>query len=112
MTSATHHLTHFRWLGTHATNGKQSGSRLAFTKEEVREYLASQCIYPLWIKKKPLSLLSHVTHRVRAKDLTIFTRQIATMLVTGVPLMSALHLINRHHNKAELHAIVSCHPSR
>lgn len=48
-----------------------------------------------------------MTHRVKARDITILTRQLATMLTTGVPIVQALKLVGDNHRKAEMKSILS-----
>ncbi|KOE07941.1 type II secretion system protein F, partial [Vibrio parahaemolyticus] len=36
----------------------------------------------------------------------VFTRQISTMLITGVPFVQALKLVSEHHKKAEMKSIL------
>ncbi len=73
---------------------------------EVRERLNAQHIKIKKLKKSSISFLTKLSHRVKGKDITVFTRQISTMLVTGVPLVQALKLVSNNHKKAEMKSIL------
>ncbi len=62
---------------------------LAISEIEERDKLEDQHIQPQ-NSKDSVSLLARLTHRVKGKDITILTRQLATMLTTGVPIVQAL----------------------
>ncbi|MGR5206568.1 MULTISPECIES: type II secretion system F family protein [Vibrio] len=99
-------LKNFRWKGINSSGKKASGQVLAMTEFEVRERLDAQHIKIKKLKKSSISLLTKLSHRVKGKDITVFTRQIATMLVTGVPIVQALKLVSENHRKAEMKSIL------
>ncbi|EGQ9630636.1 type II secretion system F family protein [Vibrio cholerae] len=100
-------LKNYRWKGINS-NGKQvSGQMLAISEIEVRDKLKDQHIQIKKLKKGSVSLLARLTHRVKSKDITILTRQLATMLTTGVPIVQALKLVGDNHRKAEMKSILA-----
>ncbi|KQB01722.1 type II secretion system protein F [Vibrio metoecus] len=106
---ATKHvaLKNYRWRGINSNGKKVSGQMLALNELEVRDKLKEQHIQIKKLKKVSVSLLSRLTHRVKTKDITILTRQLATMLTTGVPIVQALKLVGDNHRKAEMKSILA-----
>lgn len=100
-------LKNFRWKGTNANGRKVSGHMLALTEPEVRERLKDQHIKITKIKKRSVSSFTRATQRVKTRDITILTRQLATMLATGVPIVQALKLVAENHSKAEMKSILA-----
>ena len=100
-------LKNYHWRGVNSSGKKVSGQTLALTELEVRDKLRDQHIQIKKIKKKSISALTRLTHRVKAKDITLLTRQLATMLGTGVPIIQAIKLVSDNHRKAEMKSILS-----
>ena len=99
-------LKNYHWKGINSLGKKVSGRLLAMSDLEVKERLKIQHIQIKNLKKGRLSLLTQLNHRVKSKDITVFTRQIATMLMTGVPIVQALKLVSENHRKAEMKSIL------
>ncbi len=102
MKTTTPQLKNFRWKGINSSGKKTSGQTLAMSEIEVRQRLDAQHIKIKKLKKGSISFLTKLSHRIKGKDITVFTRQISTMLVTGVPLVQALKLVSNNHKKAEM----------
>ncbi|MEF3021040.1 type II secretion system F family protein [Vibrio mimicus] len=100
-------LKNYRWKGINSNGKKVSGQMLALTELEVRDKLKEQHIQIKKIKKGSVSVFARITHRVKGKDITILTRQLATMLITGVPIVQALKLVGDNHRKAEMKSILA-----
>ncbi|KKO45064.1 type II secretion system protein F [Arsukibacterium ikkense] len=78
------------------TDGEQKGSSIA----EVKALLRQQGITPSRVKRKPKSLFSG-ERKITPADIAVVTRQIATMLGAGVPLVQSVDLIaNGSDNKS------------
>ena len=106
MKVSTPQLKNYKWKGLTNTGKKASGQVLAISETEVRDRLAQQHIKVKKIKRKGISFFTRLTNRVKGKDITVFTRQLATMLATGVPIIQALKLIGDSHAKAEMKSIL------
>ncbi|EKF9171795.1 type II secretion system F family protein [Vibrio cholerae] len=100
-------LKNYRWKGINSNGKKVSGQMLAISEIEVRDKLKDQHIQIKKLKKGSVSLLARLTHRVKSKDITILTRQLATMLTTGVSIVQALKLVGDNHRKAEMKSILA-----
>lgn len=81
----------FEWEGKDR-NGKQvRGETRAGGENQVQSYLRRQGITPLKIKKRRMS----AGRSIKPKDMAIFTRQLATMMKAGVPLLQAFDIVGR-----------------
>ncbi|MBW3694141.1 type II secretion system F family protein [Vibrio sp. T187] len=105
--SMKNQLKNYRWKGINSSGKKVSGQTLALTEIEVRDKLKEQHIQIKKIKKSSVSAFTRISHRVKAKDITVLTRQLATMLATGVPIVQAIKLVSDNHRKAEMKSILT-----
>lgn len=81
----------FEWEGKDR-NGKQvRGEMRAAGENQVKASLRRQGVTPSKIKKRRMS----AGKRIKPKDLAIFTRQLATMMKAGVPLLQAFDIVGR-----------------
>ncbi|MBY6199480.1 type II secretion system F family protein [Vibrio hangzhouensis] len=100
-------LKSYRWKGINSLGKRVSGQILAMTESEVRERLRQQQIQVRKLRRHSISLLSKVSHRITPKDITVLTRQLATMLSTGIPIIHAIKLIAQNQSKAELKSVLA-----
>ncbi len=100
-------LKNYRWKGINSSGKNVSGQTLALTELEVRDKLREQHIQVKKIKKGSVSLLTRISNRVKPKDITVLTRQLSTMLATGVPIVQALKLVGDNNTKAEMKSILT-----
>ncbi|MBI4838098.1 MAG: type II secretion system F family protein [Nitrospirae bacterium] len=88
--------TVFRWTGRTAKGAAQKGEFTANNKEEVIAYLRRQSIVPIDISPKPKALFKlSAGGKVTDKDIVVFTRQFATMIDAGLPLVQALDILSK-----------------
>jgi len=81
----------FEWEGKDR-NGKQvRGETRAGGENQVQAALRRQGVFPTKIKKRRMS----AGKRIKPKDMAIFTRQLATMMKAGVPLLQAFDIVGR-----------------
>ena len=96
----------FVWEGTDKRGvrlkGESRSPNLALVKAELRR----QGITPLKVKKKAASALFSKRRKIRAKDIAVFTRQLATMLNAGVPLVQAFDIIGRGQENPAMQELV------
>ncbi len=86
-------LAVFVWQGTDKRGIKMKGEQSAKNANLVRAELRRQGITPTVVKPKPKPLFGAAGKRITPKDIAIFSRQIATMMKSGVPIVSALEII-------------------
>ncbi len=91
----------FTWEGKTRQGSVQKGEIAANSKEDVLALLRKQNIQPINVTAKPKELkLSFGTAKVKDKDIVIFTRQLATMIDAGLPLVQCLDILgNQTENK-------------
>jgi type IV pilus assembly protein PilC len=81
----------FEWEGKDR-NGKQvRGETRAGGENQVSAALRRQGVMPIKIKKRRMS----AGKAIKPKDMAIFTRQLATMMKAGVPLLQAFDIVGR-----------------
>lgn len=83
----------FLWEGRDKRGVKLKGQQIAPNPNLVRAELRRQGISPIRVKKKAKPLLGGAGRRITAKEISIFSRQLATMLKSGVPLVTAFQII-------------------
>ena len=81
----------YEWEGKDR-NGKQvRGETRASGENQVTASLRRQGVFPTKIKKRRMA----GGKRIKPKDIAIFTRQLATMMKAGVPLLQAFDIVGR-----------------
>ena len=83
----------FVWEGTDKRGAKMKGEQPAKSVNLVRAELRRQGITPTMVKPKPKPLFGGAGKRVTAADIAIFSRQLATMMKSGVPIVGGLEII-------------------
>jgi len=88
----------FEWQGKDRNGKVVRGEIRAMGENQVQASLRRQGILPTKIKKRRLSGGKKIT----PKDLAIFTRQLATMMKAGVPLLQAFDIVGRGNANASV----------
>lgn len=89
----------FIFEGRHSASDKLvNGEVSAFTEEEARKKLAKRGIRPLQITRVKTSSKRKITQ----EDITVFTRQLSTMIKAGLPLMQAFEIVARGHGNPSM----------
>jgi type IV pilus assembly protein PilC len=83
----------FIWEGRDKRGVKLKGQQIASNPNLVRAELRRQGINPIRVKKKPKPLLGGAGSRITPKEIAVFSRQLATMLKSGVPLVTSFQII-------------------
>ncbi|MDQ7787719.1 MAG: type II secretion system F family protein [Thermodesulfovibrionales bacterium] len=86
----------FQWSGKTVRGTVETGEITAATKEEVITQLRRRNITPTIITEKQKKDLFSMKFggRVKDKDIVVFTRQFATMIDAGLPLVQALDILS------------------
>jgi type IV pilus assembly protein PilC len=101
----------FIWEGKTRQGEARSGTMEADNADVVLERLRNQQIQASKVKKKPTELHFKLGSGVTTKEIVVFTRQFATMIDAGLPLVQCLEILgaqqqNIHFQKAVLNVKV------
>jgi type IV pilus assembly protein PilC len=92
----------FIWEGANRQGqrikGELGGKNISLVKADLRR----QGIIPLRVRKKPTPLLGRPRKKITPKEIAIFSRQLATMMSAGVPLVQSFEIIGRGHENASM----------
>lgn len=98
----------FLWQGVNRKGKKVSGELSAATQLELKAQLRKQGITPGRIKKKPKPLFGlGGDKKITPADIAIITRQMATMLGAGVPLVQTIEMIGKGHGNANMQKLLA-----
>ncbi|HIF9108795.1 type II secretion system F family protein [Photobacterium damselae] len=104
---AANKIRYYRWRGVNQGGKKITGVTLGFQEQEVRAQLTEQMIQVKKIKRTNPSTLDKIRNQMKSSDVTAITRQLATMIESGVPIVQALKLMASSHHKAEVRAVLT-----
>ena len=95
----------YQWKGTNRDGQRTSGELKGSTIAEIRSVLKAQGVTPKGVRKKSAPLFKS-EKKITAMDIAMITRQIATMLAAGVPLVTTIELLGRGHEKAKVRELL------
>lgn len=95
----------FQWKGINRDGAKTGGELKGTTIAEVKKQLKSQGVTPKVVRKKAASLFTH-NPDIKPMDIAMMTRQIATMLAAGVPLVTTIEMLGRGHEKLKMRELL------
>ncbi|MCO6058246.1 type II secretion system F family protein [Pseudomonas sp. MOB-449] len=98
--------TTFTWEGTDKKGSKVKGELTGQNPALVKAQLRKQGINPTKVRKKSTSLLN-AGKKIKPLDIALFTRQMATMMKAGVPLMQSFDIIGEGFDKPSMRTLVS-----
>ncbi len=99
----------FRWEGRNKNGQTIKGEITAISLIMAKAELRNQGITPIKVKKKPKPLFSSrlFSQKITSMEVTSFTRQLATLLSAGVPLVQALEIITQSVENPALNYVVN-----
>jgi type IV pilus assembly protein PilC len=99
----------FVWNGKTVGGVAQSGELTFDTQDEVLNYLRKRKITITSVKEKPkdIKISFGVRKKVSTKDLAVFTRQFATMINAGLPLVQCLDILAKQTEKEYFRGIIA-----
>ncbi len=95
----------FVWEGTDKKGSKIKGELEGPNEAIVKADLRRQGINPLKVRKKPKPLFGG-KKKITTKDIAIFSRQLATMMSAGVPLVQAFEIVGRGHENPAMQDLI------
>src|SRR3990172_1161268 len=97
----------YAWEGTDKQGKRVKGEMTGQSDALVKAVLRRQGINPLKVKKKPKPILGGGRgKKITPKDITVFSRQLATMMSSGVPLVQAFEIVGRGHDNANMQDLI------
>ncbi|MEQ6342995.1 MAG: type II secretion system F family protein [Gammaproteobacteria bacterium] len=96
----------FTWEGTDKKGAKVTGEARSGNAGLLKADLRRQGINPLKVNKKRLSAFGARKKKITPKDIAIFSRQIATMMSSGVPLVQSFEIIGRGHDNPSMQDLI------
>ncbi len=100
-------LQEFVWEGRDKRGIVMKGEQVAKNANMLRAELRKQGISPTVVKPKPKPLFGGSGKNVSPKDIAVFSRQIATMMKSGVPIVNALEIIAGGQKNPKMKALVN-----
>ncbi|PPC91333.1 MAG: type II secretion system protein F [Methylobacter sp.] len=92
----------FIWEGLDKGQNKAKGEISAKSEAVARADLRRLGIKVVKIKKKPKPLFAARTKPITPGDIAVFSRQLSTMLQSGVPLVQSFDIIGKGHENASM----------
>ncbi len=97
----------FIWNGTDKSGRSSSGEIRAASSALAKAQLRRQGIKPKTIKKKGKPLFGSGGKPIKPADIAVFTRQMATMLKAGVPLVQSFEIVAEGSEKPKMRELVN-----
>jgi len=96
----------FLWEGTDRKGKKVKGKAMAADEAAVRADLRRQGVVPKRIRKQSKGLFAG-GGKITTTDIAIFSRQLATMLGAGIPLVQAFEIVGAGHENAAMQKLIA-----
>lgn len=96
----------FSWEGTDRRGGRVKGESRAASIAMVRADLRRQGVNPTKVVKKATPLFGGHKKKIRAADIAVFSRQLATMMSAGVPLVQSFDIVGRGHENPSMQELI------
>ncbi len=96
----------FTWEGTDRKGNRIKGETRAANTALARADLRRQGITPLKLKRKSSSIFTDRKKKITSKDIAVFSRQLATMMSAGVPMVQAFDIVGRGHNNPAMQEMI------
>src|SRR5437016_231133 len=94
----------FAWEGRDKRGNRIKGKSLAPDEPALRAELRRQGIAPSRIRKQAKALRSG--GRVKPEDIAVFSRQLATMLAAGIPMVHGVEIRGNGHDKPSMQKLI------
>ena len=85
--------TTYLWQGTDKQGNKTKGEIQGSSQALVKAQLRKQGVSPTKVKRKAKDLFGPRKQKIKPSDIAIFTRQLATMMKSGIPLVQSFEIV-------------------
>ncbi len=83
----------YLWQGTDRSGKKTKGEIQSSSQALAKAQLRKQGIIPSRVKRKPKELFGPKKQKITPGDIAVFTRQLATMMKSGIPLVQSFEIV-------------------
>jgi type IV pilus assembly protein PilC len=97
----------FNWSGTDKSGRSSKGEIRAVSQALAKAQLRQQGITPKSVRKQAKPLFGGQGKAIKAMDIAIFTRQLATMLKAGVPLVQSFEIVEDGVEKPRMKTLIT-----
>jgi type IV pilus assembly protein PilC len=104
MATATATQAPFTWEGKDRTGKTVKGKVVSTSEAAVRSELRRQGVVPTRVRKQ--SMLFRKQGKVTAGDISIFARQLATMMTAGIPLVQSFDIVGAGHENPAMQKLI------
>jgi type IV pilus assembly protein PilC len=94
----------FAWEGKDRTGKKVKGKVVATSEAAVRSELRRQGVVATRVRKQ--SMLFRKQGKVTAADIAVFSRQLATMMTAGIPLVQSFDIVGAGHENPAMQKLI------
>ena len=94
------------WEGKDGAGKRVKGEISGQSEALVRAILRRQKINPTKVKKKPKPLFGSGKSKIETKEICVWSRQLATMMSSGVPLVQSFEITGRGHENAGMQSLI------
>ena len=94
----------FTWEGVDRRGQRVKGKQLATSEAEVRAALRRQGVVPNRIRKQTQLFSSN--QKITTGDIAVFSRQLATMMASGIPLVQAFEIVGQGHDNPSMQKLI------
>jgi len=85
--------TIYLWQGVDKSGNKSKGEIAGTSQALVKAQLRKQGVNPTKVKRKPKDIFGKRKQRIKPSDIAVFTRQLATMMKSGIPLVQSFEIV-------------------
>jgi len=100
-------LPTFEYKGKSASGGQVSGTYKAKNKAEMEKILRQNKIFASSISRKPTNINLKIGTGIKKIEISRFTRQFATMIGAGLPMVQCLDILSQQMESAEFRRVVA-----
>jgi type IV pilus assembly protein PilC len=98
--------TIYLWQGTDKNGNKTKGEIQGSSQALVKAQLRKQGVNPTRVKRKGRDLFGPKRQKITPGDIAVFTRQLATMMKSGIPLVQSFEIVGESLENASMRELV------